>query len=324
MSGKQLFGEIVTSAKGADARCQARKNHANLFGGALNTATVLRAFFRSPRRWLTRVHLACLVAGIFLLSAQEPDAGRQRPPAGRGSTREFLGLGPAPDAVAAKKGEPLFKQNCAACHGETARGAQGPNLVRSPVVLHDEKENEIGPVIKNGRPQAGMPPFPQLSADDVHNISEYIKLQVEQAANRGIYNQIYAGSKNALRGDANKGNEFFRVHCAGCHSNSGDLAKIGAKFPESSTMQSRFLWPASREPERATVSTASGETVTGTIVKLDDFDVALRDSNGDQHYWQRSQVKVNLVDNLQGHRSLLPLYTDADIHNVTAYLETLK
>ncbi len=275
-------------------------------------------------RWLIRVLLACTVAGLSILSSQEPDATRQRPPAGRGSTREFLGLGPAPDAAAAKKGESLYKQNCAACHGETARGAQGPNLVRSVVVLHDEKENEIGPVIKNGRPQAGMPPFPQLSADDIHNISEYIKLQVEQAANRGIYNQIYAGSKNALRGDPNKGNEFFQAHCRGCHSAAGDLAKIGAKFPEASLMQSRFLWPASKEPERATVSTPSGESVTGSIVKLDDFDVALRDSNGEYHYWPRSQVKVSVVDNLQGHRSLLPIYTDADIHNVTAYLETLK
>jgi cytochrome c oxidase cbb3-type subunit 3 len=277
----------------------------------------------NPRRWLIPVSLTFLVAGIFVLSAQEPDAGR-RPGGGRGSTRDFLGLGPAPDAAAAKKGEPLFKQNCAGCHGETARGAQGPNLVRSVVVLHDQKEKEIGPVIQNGRPQGGMPPFPQLSADDIHNISEYIKLQVEQAANRGIYNQLYAGSKNELRGDPKKGSEFFQAHCNGCHSASGDLAKIGAKFPQGSLLQSRFLWPASREPARAAVSTPSGETVTGTIVKFDDFDVAIRDANGNYRYWPRSQVKVNVVDNLQGHRALLPQYTDADIHNVAAYLETLK
>ncbi len=263
-------------------------------------------------------------AGIFSLSAQEPDAARQRIAPGRGSTREFLGLGPAPDAAAAKKGEPLFKQNCGACHGDTARGAQGPNLVRSVVVLHDEKENEIGPVVRNGRPQAGMPAFPQLSADDIHNISEYIKLQVEQAANRGIYNQLYAGTKNELRGDIKKGSEFFQAHCNGCHSASNDLAKIGAKFPQASVMQSRFLWPAAREPGRVTVTTRAGEAVTGTILKLDDFDVAVRDSNGDYHYWPAAQVKVKVVDNLQGHRALLPIYSDADIHNVTAYLETLK
>src|SRR5437899_9075160 len=81
---------------------------------------------------------------------------------GRAGTREFLGLGPAPDEAAAKKGEPLYKQNCSTCHGETARGAQGPNLVRSVLVLHDEKGEEIGPVIKSGRPQGGMPGFPNL------------------------------------------------------------------------------------------------------------------------------------------------------------------
>ena len=267
-----------------------------------------------------RLALICATTTVALLPAQEPPAGAR----GSQSTREFLGLGPAPDAAAAKKGEPLFKQNCAACHGENARGAQGPNLVRSVVVLHDEKEKEIGPVIQNGRPQSGMPAFPQLSADDIHNISEYLKLQVEQAANRGVYNQLYASTKNELRGDPKKGANFFQGHCSSCHSASGDLAKIGAKFPQASLMQSRFLWPASRAAAHAVVSTPSGETVSGTVIKSDDFDVAIRDANGDYRYWPRSQVKVALEDKLQGHRSLLPLYTDADIHNVTAYLETLK
>jgi cytochrome c oxidase cbb3-type subunit III len=275
------------------------------------------------QRWLACAFWLGAAFGISVLMAQEPDAGRQRAP-GAVSTREFLGLGPAPDPAAAKQGEPLFKQNCAACHGETARGAQGPNLLRSVVVLHDEKENEIGPIIHNGRPQAGMPPFPQLSAADIHNIAEFIKFQVEQAANRGMYNQIYAGSKNELHGDPKKGSEFFQAHCASCHSANGDLAKIGEKFPQGSSMQSRFLWPASREPARATVVTPSGETITGAIVKFDDFDVSLRDSKGDYHYWPASQVKVTVVEKLEGHRSLLPQYSDADIHNITAYLETLK
>src|SRR3954454_11794898 len=97
------------------------------------------------------------------LSAQEGGGGGR---GGRGNLREFLGLGPAPDAAAAKKGEPLYKQNCGTCHGDNARGAQAPNLVRTVTVLHDEKGEEIGPVIKNGKPP-GMPPFPTLSTDDI-------------------------------------------------------------------------------------------------------------------------------------------------------------
>src|SRR6516164_2545071 len=180
---------------------------------------------------------------------------------GRGNTREFLGLGPAPDQAAAKKGEPVYKQNCSTCHGETARGAQGPNLVRSVLVLHDEKGEEIGPVIKNGRPQGGMPGFPSLSQDDLYNVSQYIHLQVELAANRGTYGATYGALRNEVSGDAGKGQQFFNGAggCGHCHSVTGDLAKIGAKFPQASTLQSRFLWPATFGRAKVTVTLASGE-----------------------------------------------------------------
>ena len=268
----------------------------------------------------------------FSLAAQEPEAAgnpqnqnrspRQANP--RRNVREFLGLGPAPDAVAAKRGEPLFKQNCGGCHGEDARGAQGPNLVRSVVVLHDENDEEIGAVIKSGRAQAGMPPFPQLSHDQVHDIAQFLKLQVELTANRGTYGQQYAKANMQPFGDAQKGAQFFQANCVSCHSASGDLAKVATKFPESNVMQARFLWPASKGPAQGTVVTASGQTVTGTLLKADDFDIELRDDGGVYHYWPRNQVTLKTDDKLEGHRVLLPKYTDADIHNLTAYLETLK
>lgn len=252
------------------------------------------------------------------LMAQEPGRG------GRGGTREFLGLGAPPNEAAAKKGEPLYSANCAACHGKTARGGQAPDLVRSVVVLHDEKDEEIGSLIKNGRPQAGMPAFPSLSQDDIHNISQYLKMQVELTANRGTYGQTYSGLRSQTSGDPRKGQDFFQANCVACHSASGDLAKIGAKFPQAATLQARFIWPAERGPEHATVTTKSGQTVSGIVVKLDDFDVALRDAGGEYHYWPRDQVKVQVEDKLVGHRALLPKYSDADLHNVTAYLATLK
>ncbi len=220
-----------------------------------------------------RLVLSVLLGATFLI-AQEPNANTTTPAGARSQRgprsdiREFLGLGPAPDPAAAKKGEPLFKQNCGGCHGDNARGAQGPNLVRSLVVLHDEKDEEIGSVIKSGRPQGGMPAFPQLSQEDIHDISQFIKLQVELAANRGTYNQAYGKLKNQPVGDPQKGQEFFAANCAGCHSASGDLAKIGAKFPEASLMQARFLWPASRGPVQATVVTGSGEKISGTLSEI--------------------------------------------------------
>jgi len=266
-----------------------------------------------------------------MVCAQEdmPPAGRGGGQGGRGgrggrggTTREFLGLGPAPDEVAAKKGEPLYKQNCATCHGDNARGSQGPNLVRSVVVLHDEKGEGIGPVIKNGRP--GMPGFPALSQDDLYNISQYLHLQVELAANRGTYGATYSTLRSRSNGDASKGEAFFNASCKSCHSATGDLAKIGAKYPQASALQSRFIWPSTPGPETATVTTPSGQKVTGTIRRLSDFDISLVDSKGEFHAWPRDRVTVQIADRLAGHRALLPKYTDADIHNITAYLVTLK
>jgi cytochrome c oxidase cbb3-type subunit 3 len=285
--------------------------------------------FLQPLRRL----LLCIVFNLAILLPLHGIAQAQAPatpPAAQTRHRQhhdvatFLGLGPPPDQAAAHKGEALFKQNCAACHGENARGGEGPNLVRSVVVLHDEKGESIGAVVKSGRPQGGMPAFPNLSQEQIYDIAEFLHQQVYLAANRGLYRQEYAGERSQSSGNAEKGKVFFATHCTSCHSASGDLAHIGTKFPEVDVMQASFLWPKSDKPVCATVTTPSGETVTGTVTKLDDFDVEIYDAAGNYHYWPRGQVKVRVQDPLAGHRALLPEYTDADIHNLAAYLLTLK
>lgn len=283
-------------------------------------------------KWLIAAVGALLIAcATTTVVAQEPDAGGGgggrggrggRGGGGRGGTREFLGLGPAPDAAASKKGEPLYKQNCATCHGANARGAQAPSLVRSVAVLHDEKGEEVGPIIKAGRP--GMPPFPSLSQDDIYNISQYLHMQVELAANRGTYGQTYGDLRNKVTGDAGKGKAFFQANCTGCHQATGDMAKIGAKFAQAAQLQSRFLWPTTPGPTTVTVTPETGAKVTGKISREDDFGISLTDASGEYHYWPKSKVKIDMEDKLEGHRKLLPKYSNEDIHNMTAYLVTLK
>src|SRR3954452_20199218 len=106
---------------------------------------------RCPKSYV----LATLIAASILCAQEEMPGGGRGGRGGRGNTRDFLGLGPPPDAAAAARGEKLYAPNCAFCHGEKARGAEGPNLVRSPLVLHDEKAELIGPLIAKGVPDKG-------------------------------------------------------------------------------------------------------------------------------------------------------------------------
>lgn len=276
-------------------------------------------------RWLLCVALAALAVPPLLavadvaLHAQEQSAGER--------TRVFLGLGSAPDEVAARRGEPLYTQLCASCHGPEGRGAQAPSLLRSPIVLHDEKGEQIGPVIRAGRPGIpGMPPQPNLTDEQIYDVAQYLHMQVELTANRGTYNETYAALRSEPTGNPQRGAAFFTGTggCTSCHSATGDLAGIGGRFPQAAALKARFLWPETPGPDKATVRTPDGRTVSGTIRRITDFELSLVDASGTYHYWPRSQVDVEIEDKLVGHRALLPKYSDADIKDLAAYLVTLK
>ena len=296
--------------------------------------------YRSKRLCL----LVCLLAaaGLSLLAQDDippatagrgaggrgaAPAGRGAAAGGRGSTRGFLGLGPAPDAAAAARGEKLYGPTCGFCHGEKARGAEGPNLVRSQVVLDDEKGESIGPLISQGRPDKGMPAFTNFTKDQLYDIGQFLHMQVELVANRGLYKKL-----NVVTGDAKAGEAYFNGAggCKNCHSPTGDLAKIGTRYqPEA--LQTRFIWPGGGRGgrgggggQKVTITLKSGETIAGAVRRMDDFDISITDAKGIYHSWPRDTVKVDLADNMGGHRALLEKYTDKDMHDLTAYLVTLK
>jgi cytochrome c oxidase cbb3-type subunit 3 len=272
--------------------------------------------------------LAAFALPVF--SQEEmPAGGRGGGRGGRGGTREFLGLGRVPDAQAAARGEKLYAPNCGFCHGEKARGAEGPNLVRSEVVLHDDKGELVGPVVSKGRVDKGMPAFANLTEAQLTDIAEFLHMQVELVANRGIYKRL-----NVVTGDPKTGEAYFNGAggCAQCHSITGDLAHIGGKYqPEQ--LQTRFIWPGAggfgggrgaAKPQKVTVTLPSGQSIAGTVKQIDDFDISIYDASGAYHAWPTGSVKVVLEDKLAGHRQLLDKYTDADMHNLTAYLVSLK
>ena len=259
-----------------------------------------------------------VVLGCLRVDAQQKGRGAQ-------GTHDFLGLGSPPDAAAAERGEKAYAANCSFCHGAKATGGDtGPDLVRSSLVLHDEKGELVGPVIHNGRAGRGMPAFASFTEAELYDVAEFLHMRVELSANRGTYKLL-----NVLTGNARAGAEYFqKAGCPKCHSLTGDLAHIGSKL-EPADLQQAFLYPSDRsdggDRKRVTVTLASGAMLQGRLKHLDDFYVGLYDAEGTYHSIPISAgVKVDVEDKLAAHRELLNGYTDSDMHNLTAYLATLK
>jgi putative heme-binding domain-containing protein len=239
------------------------------------------------------------------------------------ATRVFLGLGPEPDRAAAARGAPLFQQNCGFCHGPQARGAEGPSLITSDVVLGDDHGEHVVAFLKIGRPDKGMPSFAGLPENQLKDIAEFLHLQVEQVANRGTYQVL-----NILVGDPAKGQAYVAAKCMSCHT-AGEFAHIASKFRSPDQLQRGWIWPTRPADNSlaitATVKTADGATVTGRVTQVSDFRITVVDAGGQTHVIERGAgVDVQMNDPLAPHQAMVMTLTNEDMHNVTAYLETLK
>lgn len=222
-------------------------------------------------------------------------------------------------AVAA--GKIQFQQTCGFCHGPDARGASGPDLIRSAILSHDVNGDLIGPVIRNGRPEKGMPAF-QLSDSQIRSIAAFLHAQANVAASvaRRIPSE-YPLSK-LLVGSAPQGLEYFNEHCSHCHSATGDLAHIATKY-KPFDLQTRIAFPSGAKPA-VTVIDDHGTHFEGELEYADEFILTLRDKDGWRHTWQREAITAQIHDPLAQHEKLLKSYTDSNLHDLFAYLETLK
>ena len=253
---------------------------------------------------------AILLGAALSLAAQAPD--QKGPP-------------PKYDPASVKRGEDLFVPTCGFCHGSHAKGGEkGPDLLRSVLVLDDENGKSIGQVVLKGRPDKGMPKF-ALTPEQIADIANFLHNAILAAADRDSYKIL-----NIVTGDAQSGEAYFNGagKCNTCHSVTGDLKGVGAKY-EPVTLQDKILQPNDQWSNviGVTVTLPSGESFTGTPATLDDFTVALRDANGDYHSFKRvnkDNPRVEIRNRLQAHSDMLMKYSDSDIHNLTAYLVTLK
>ncbi|MGH9534473.1 MAG: c-type cytochrome [Terriglobales bacterium] len=298
----------------------------------------------SHRGWLTAAAI-CLALGLGAgLAAQQAASGgqqaseatRSRPGSASSASalaslpthRAIMGLGKLAPAAEIAQGKTLFETSCSFCHGADARGGIGPDLLESPVVLDDVNGDKIGQVVGKGFPPH-MPSF-QFDPVQVHALAAFLHSRVLEVANlaHGEYRLPFTVTGNAAAGKA-----YFDANCASCHSVTGDLAHIGSRY-QPLQLQNLFLSGinirsffrrGARPVRTVTVTLPSGQTLSGKLRYLDEFNVVWVGPGGRVHSLRRVPgMKVQVADPLAAHQALLAKYTDADIHNVTAYLVTLK
>jgi mono/diheme cytochrome c family protein len=269
----------------------------------------LRFRLQADKRNAMKSSLVILLLAVSL-SAQAP------PGPGPGDKQSI-------DAAAADQGKATYIAECITCHGAKARGTEnGPDLVRSLVVLRDRYGSEIGSFLRKGHPTQSNRPTSSFTAKQMEELSHFLK----QRFNETLRSSPTYRVQNVLTGDAKQGAAYFSGtgKCNSCHSPSGDLAGIGRKY-DPPTLQQRFLFPQRTKPVTLTVTPPSGPSVTGSLVRMDDFNVALRDASGEYRSWTRTRdLKIQKNDPYAGHAELLDRYTDKDIHDLVAYLESLK
>lgn len=258
--------------------------------------------------------------------------------AGAIASAQQQALTPVTDKDAIDRGEKLLAAQCGFCHGANARGGSGgPDLTRSSLVQTDENGAQLADFLAIGRPEKGMPKF-DLSRADLSDLAAFLHAAIYANANRRLYKIL-----DIVVGDPKAGEAYFNGagRCRSCHSPTGDLKNIGDKY-EPAILQGRLLLPRGRERAngssptplyvdpsavQVTVTPTSGGPVSGGLVRLTDFEVTLYDATtGRVRSWLRSgdTPRVLVKDPLQAHIDQLTRWTDADIHNMTAYLASLK
>ena len=288
---------------------------------------------RYPRRRVGATACGALLILVAATAHAQPPPGGGR--GGRGAAppgqrRQDYPVRPPGDPAAIERGKGLYGVNCQFCHGADTRGGDGgPSLLRSALVLADDHGELMAPVMRSGR--TGMPKF-TMTDEQIADIAAFV--HTFRAAG---YDESRMKPPSIVVGDAKAGEAFFQAKCASCHSASGDLRGLATRIPDSRLLQQTWLMPGTGggrgaapvvrvPPTTVVVTLPSGERVEGTLDRIDDFTVSLTTADGTRRSFRTTgnAPQVEIRDPLQPHRELWRTYSDADIHNVTAFLVTLK
>jgi cytochrome c oxidase cbb3-type subunit 3 len=304
---------------------------------------------RSSRSVIAGAVLFVATVSVQPYAQGGPPAPGPQPPQGEAGRRGGGGGGggratfpaqqrPPGDPALIARGNGLYGVHCRACHGADLRGGDqgGPNLLRSQLVLNDKAGELIGPVIVNGQRGASVMPPIAVQQADVRAIAEYIHSVAATMRGQGSPPPGETPVLNVLVGDRARGQAYFAARCSSCHSPTGDLQGLASRVPDPIALQNYWLSAgrgggrggrgAGARPVTVTVTPPAGSKIEGTLVRLDDFYVVVRLADGTERSFARTDEipRVEVRDPYEPHRKLLATYTDGDIHDVTAYLVTLK
>ena len=279
--------------------------------------------------------IAIIVAASTAVWAQPPQSSRRQGGFVPGQQR------PTGEPAQIARGNTIYDISCRGCHGADLRGGDigGPNLLRSQIALSDRDGEKIVPVIQGSLQSGGMPAI-AMSPEDAKAVAIYVRSVLATIGGQGMP----PGSlepPTILVGNAAEGQSFFTAKCAGCHSAAGDLRGIASRISDPKTLQNTWIAGGGRggrggPPPSATRSAArtvtvsvtpsGGPAIEGRLLRIDDFAVTLALPDGASRSFRRDGgvPKVDVHDPLSAHRDLLSVYTDKDVHDMTAYLVTLK
>jgi|SRR5579859_767503 len=271
---------------------------------------------------LQGINFTVLLLGSIGLLAQAAPPAQAPAPAQSAAPQQSAATTKTYPPELVQKGQALFRQDCSFCHGRDAGGGEtGPDLTRSRLVRADIDGDKIGPVVRNGRPDKGMPPFDR-SDDQMASLVAFIHTQQNNMRNNRGGGRKGVDPSDLQTGNAEAGKQYFegKGGCSSCHSPTGDLAGIASKY-KGLELEQMMLYPR-RAKSKVTVTLATGENVSGTLAYVDEFTIALTDSTEQYRSWRTRDVQYKIDSPVNAHKELFPKYTDADVHNLMAYLQT--
>ena len=294
-----------------------------LIGGNPREYNSRHVFMRSV--WFSVVAAAWVVSALTTVAQQRP-AVSGRPPV---------------DAVAHDRGQGIWARECIDCHGSQARGSEkGPNVIRTKTVNYDRSSEPpgsvLGPFLKAGHSTMSGKASASFTPDEVVGLAHFLRQRV---------NDTMRGSPlftvgDIVVGDRAAGEAFFKGagKCESCHtSTTRSLAGIGSRVPAPVDIQQRMMFPAiaprgqgagpGANPNAVTVTITpeSGPAIAGVLVEQSNFFVTARFDDGTVRSVRRTPgMNVVVTNPFQAHIDLLDVVTDTEMHDLVAYLVSLK